>query len=63
MPVWRVLLRLSTQPYEPSGYAAMNATFFDRENASKHDTIGRITAFRHSRRRFTDTVTQTDLDT
>ncbi|MEY7851744.1 IS5 family transposase [Natrarchaeobius sp. A-rgal3] len=34
--VWRVLLRLSAQLHEPSGHAAMDATFFDRENASKH---------------------------
>jgi len=31
-----VLLRLSAQLHEPSGHAAMDATFFDRENASKH---------------------------
>ncbi len=36
MAVWRVLLRLSAQLHEPSGHAAMDATFFDRENASKH---------------------------
>jgi IS5 family transposase len=34
--VWRVLLRLSAQEHEPSGHAAIDATFFDRENASKH---------------------------
>ena len=34
--VWRVLLRLSSQLHEPSGRAAMDATFFDRETASKH---------------------------
>nr|WP_160047966.1 IS5 family transposase [Natrialba sp. INN-245] len=34
--VWRVLLRLSSQLHEPAGRAAMDATFFDRENASKH---------------------------
>ncbi|RQG89381.1 IS5 family transposase [Natrarchaeobius chitinivorans] len=36
MAVWRVVLRLSAQLHEPSGHAAMDATFFDRENASKH---------------------------
>jgi len=34
--LWRVLLRLSAQLHEPSGHAAIDATFFDRENASKH---------------------------
>jgi IS5 family transposase len=32
----RVLLRLSAQLHEPSGYAAIEATFFDREYASKY---------------------------
>jgi IS5 family transposase len=36
MAVWRVLLRLSAQLHDPSGHAAIDATFFDRENASKH---------------------------
>ncbi len=36
MAVWRVLLRLSAQLHEPSGHAAINATFFDRETASSH---------------------------
>ena len=36
MAVWRVLLRLSAQEHEPSGDAAIDATYFDRENASKH---------------------------
>ncbi|MDF9748441.1 IS5 family transposase [Natrinema salsiterrestre] len=36
MAVWRVLLRLLAQLHEPSSHAAMDATFFDRENASKH---------------------------
>jgi IS5 family transposase len=30
-----VLLRLSAQEHEPSGHVAIDATFFDRENASK----------------------------
>ncbi len=34
--VWRVMLRLSAQLHELSGHAAIDATFFDRENASKH---------------------------
>jgi IS5 family transposase len=34
--LWRVLLRLSAQLHEPSGHTAIDATFFDRENASKH---------------------------
>ncbi|WP_121823685.1 IS5 family transposase [Halostella salina] len=36
MKVWRVLLRLSAQLHDLSGHAAIDATFFDRENASKH---------------------------
>jgi IS5 family transposase len=34
--LWRVLLRLSAQLHDPSGHAAIDAMFFDRENASKH---------------------------
>ena len=34
--MWRVLLRLSSQLHYLSGHAAIDATFFDRENASKH---------------------------
>src|SRR6056297_328875 len=34
--LWRVLLRLSAQLHDTSGHAAIDATFFDRENASKH---------------------------
>jgi len=34
--LWRVLLRLSAQLHEPSGHAAIDATFFDRANASKN---------------------------
>ncbi|SNR64138.1 IS5 family transposase [Halorubrum vacuolatum] len=36
MKIWRVLLRLSAQLHDTSGHAAMDATFFDRETASKH---------------------------
>ncbi len=36
MAVWRVLLRLSAQEHEPSGDAAIDSTYLDRENASKH---------------------------
>ncbi len=31
-----MLLRLSAQLHDPSGHAAIDATFFDRETASKH---------------------------
>ena len=34
--LWRVLLDLSAQLHDLSGHAAIDATFFDRENASKH---------------------------
>ena len=34
--LWRVLLRLLSELYDPSGHAAIAATFLDRENASKH---------------------------
>ncbi|ELY32158.1 transposase (ISH9) [Haloferax volcanii DS2] len=36
MKVCRVLLRLSSELHDLSGHAAIDATFFDRENASKH---------------------------
>ncbi len=36
MAVWLVLLRGQAQQHEPSGHAAMDSAFFDRENASKH---------------------------
>ena len=36
MAVCRALLRLSAQLHEPSGHAAIDATFFDRENARSH---------------------------
>ena len=36
MKVWRVLLRLSLELHNSSGHAAIDATFFDRENTSKH---------------------------
>lgn len=36
MKVWRVLLRLSAQLHGTADHAAMDATFFDRETASKH---------------------------
>ena len=31
-----MLLRLSAQLHDPSGHAAIDSTFFDRENASRH---------------------------
>ncbi len=37
MWVCRVLLRLSAQLHEPSGHVAIDATFFDHENASKYN--------------------------
>jgi hypothetical protein len=36
MGIWRVLLRLSAHLYDTVDHAAMDATFFDRETASKH---------------------------
>jgi IS5 family transposase len=36
MAVWRVILGLSAQEYKPSGHAAIDSTYFDRENTSKH---------------------------
>ncbi|SFQ10701.1 transposase, IS5 family [Halolamina pelagica] len=36
MKTWRVLLRLSAQLHDTADHAAMDATFFDRETASKH---------------------------
>jgi IS5 family transposase len=36
MKIWRVLLRLSSELHDLSGHGAIDATFFDRENASKH---------------------------
>ncbi|ELZ01572.1 putative transposase [Natrialba aegyptia DSM 13077] len=61
--VWRVLLRLSVQVHEPSGHTAMDATFFDRENASKH--YCRRTNYRIQTLKTTalvDTETQAVLD-
>ena len=34
--IWRVLLRLSAQLHDLSGHAAIDSTFFNRENASRH---------------------------
>ncbi|WP_227134348.1 IS5 family transposase [Halorubellus salinus] len=61
--LWRVLLRLSAQLHEPSGHAAIDATFFDRENASKH--YCRRTNYRVQTLKATalvDTATQAILD-
>jgi IS5 family transposase len=61
--MWRVLLRLSAQLHEPSGHAAIDATFFDRENASKH--YCRRTNYRVQTLKATalvDTETQVILD-
>ncbi|MEA5409888.1 IS5 family transposase [Haloarculaceae archaeon H-GB2-1] len=61
--LWRVLLRLSAQLHDPSGHAAIDATFFDRENASKH--YCRRTNYRVQTLKTTalvDTETQAILD-
>jgi IS5 family transposase len=47
--LWRVLLRLSAQDHKPSGYAVVDTTFCDRENAPSITAAGRITGFRHSK--------------
>ncbi|SEP17097.1 transposase, IS5 family [Halogranum amylolyticum] len=63
MKVWRVLLRLSSELHDPSGHATIDATFFDRENASKH--YCRRTNYRVQTRKTTalvDTETQAILD-
>jgi IS5 family transposase len=36
IPLWRVQLRRKAQLHDPSGHAAIDSTFFDRETASKH---------------------------
>jgi len=36
MKVWRVLLRHSVQPHDPSPHAAIDATYYERSPASKH---------------------------
>ncbi|MDL0126396.1 IS5-like element ISH28 family transposase, partial [Halobacterium salinarum] len=61
--LWRVLLRLSAQLHDPSGHAAIDATFFDRETASKH--YCRRTNYRVQTLKTTalvDTETQAILD-
>jgi IS5 family transposase len=61
--LWRVLLCLSAQLHDPSGHAAIDATFFDRENASKH--YYRRTNYRVQTLKATalvDTETQAILD-
>ncbi|MBC9987865.1 IS5 family transposase [Haloferax sp. AS1] len=63
MKVWRVLLRLSPELHDLSGHAAIDATFFDRENASKH--YCRRTDYRVQTLKATalvDTETQAILD-
>ncbi|GAA0471242.1 hypothetical protein GCM10008985_30160 [Halococcus dombrowskii] len=58
-----MLLRLSAQLHEPSGHAAIDATFFDRENASRH--YCRRTDYRVQTLKATalvDTDTQAALD-
>ncbi|RCU43682.1 IS5 family transposase [Haloplanus salinus] len=61
--LWRVLLRLSAQLHDVSGHAAIDATFFDRETASKH--YCRRTNYRVQTLKTTalvDTETQAVLD-
>ncbi|ODR80831.1 transposase [Haladaptatus sp. W1] len=63
MKVWRVLLRLSAQLHDLSGHAAIDATFFDRENASKHycrRTNDRVQTLKATA--LVDTETQAILD-
>ncbi|OYR50460.1 IS5/IS1182 family transposase [Halorubrum sp. Ea1] len=63
MEVWRVLLRLSAQLHDTADHAAMDATFFDRETASKH--YCRRTNYRVQTLKTTalvDTKTQAVLD-
>jgi IS5 family transposase len=42
--LWRVLLRLSSELHDPSGHAAIDATFFDRETARHADRLARSPA-------------------
>jgi IS5 family transposase len=61
--LWRVLLRLSSELLDPGGHAAIDATFFDRETASKH--YCRRTNYRVQTLKTTalvDTETQAILD-
>jgi IS5 family transposase len=61
--LWRVLLRLSAQLHDPSGHAAIDATFFDRKNTSKY--YCRRTNYRVQTLKTTalvDTETQAILD-
>jgi len=63
MEIWRVLLRLSAQLHDTADHAAMDATFFDRETASKH--YCRRTNYRVQTLKTTalvDTKTQAVLD-
>jgi len=63
MKIWRVLLRLSTQLHDTADHAAMDATFFDRETASKHycrRTIYRVQTLKTTA--LVDTKTQAVLD-
>ena len=63
MEIWRVLLRLSAQLHDTADHTAMDATFFDRETASKH--YCRRTNYRVQTLKTTalvDTKTQAVLD-
>jgi IS5 family transposase len=48
------VLRLSAQLHDPTGHADIDATFFDRENASKH--YCRRTNYRVQTLKITDLV-------
>jgi len=50
--LWRVLLRLSAQLHEPSGHAAIDATFLTAKTLANTTVYGRITGFRCSKRHF-----------
>jgi len=50
MAVWRVLLRLSAQLHEPSGHAAMDATFSTARTQANTTVDGQIIVSRRSKR-------------
>ena len=63
MSVCRVLLRQSAQLHEPSGHAALDATFYERDRASRHycqRTNYRVQTLKVTK--LVDTETQAVLD-
>jgi hypothetical protein len=52
MSVWRELLRRSAELLDQSGHAAIDATYFDRQQASAHYVSGQDAPYKRSRRRF-----------